>query len=441
MAAFHANFGVPLSRPAVQSHATPLAISRPEARPEARLTALAAALVLTFGSTTLQPAWAAGNFLQDALERKAAEIQANVQKTDFQDRFAKFQEDSANLADASKSAIETAKDGSALDGLAVNIDLSGARPLDLSGLNNLGEDSLGEAKRRIAKFQAAAELEKQKALDANAADVAKKQERAKEVAAQAAAAAADASASVGSSIASDEALQALTEDAALKSERTKAALAKAKETDLDAIQAQTKAALSEQFAAASSATADAASKTVAGVSQQLEMAKGGTQDYSKKAVSALGSVSLPTVAAPDLGSKVDEFRAKGEAGLAKAKEGSLQDSARMAKSFERAKENVGRSVADLAADNAVGTAVADTSAQAAAALQQVSSSVVEGVQDAVESKKVEVQSNIEKTDFQSRFAKAKRDAAEAKEKAAAAAAAAQEAAAAAQATLKAAQQQ
>ena len=62
------------SRPAVLRHAKPLAV----ARPEARLAGLVAALVVTF-SGSLQPALA-GNFLQDAVEKKAAEIQANIQK-------------------------------------------------------------------------------------------------------------------------------------------------------------------------------------------------------------------------------------------------------------------------------------------------------------------------------------------------------------------------
>ena len=195
-AAFHS------SRPAVLRHAKPVAMTFSSPR----LVSLAAALVVTF-SSSLQPALA-GNFLQEAVERKAAEIQANVQKasrsrleppvlqftyctaraqTDFQERYAKFQEDSSNAAEATKSAVEATKDGSALDGLALNIDLSGSRPLDLSGVNSLGGDALGEAKRRIAKFQSAAELEKNRALKLNAADVAVKQERAAEVAAQVAA--------------------------------------------------------------------------------------------------------------------------------------------------------------------------------------------------------------------------------------------------------------
>ena len=72
MAAFRG--AVLSSRPAVLRHAKPLAV----ARPEARLAGLVAALVVTF-SGSLQPALA-GNFLQDAVEKKAAEIQANIQK-------------------------------------------------------------------------------------------------------------------------------------------------------------------------------------------------------------------------------------------------------------------------------------------------------------------------------------------------------------------------
>ena len=58
--------------------------------------------------------------------------------------------------------------------------------------------------------------------------------------------------------------------------------------------------------------------------------------------------------------------------LQKAQEASAKDSEKMGKAFERAKSNVGTSVAQLAADNA--DAAAESSAQAAAALQQVSRS-------------------------------------------------------------------
>ena len=307
--------------------------------------------------------------------------------------------------------------------VGANIDAYGKGGLDLSGLDS---DKLqGEAKTRIAKFQVAGDLEKERALKLNAADTAEKQKRAAEVAAQAAAGLAETRDSVKASIASDTALKVLAEDAAGGSERASAALAKAQATDLDAIQAQTKAALSEQFAAASGATAEAASKTAAGVAKQVETAKLGTGDYAKKSASALSTVSLPSVeiGAPDIGSKVEEFQAAGKASLAKAQEASAKDSEKMAKAFEAAKAKAAADAAQAAADNA--DAAAAVSAQAAAALQQASSSASEGVLGAVEAKKVEVGKNIEKTDFQSRYAKAKKDAAAAKAAAEAAAAAAQ----------------
>ena len=119
--------------------------------------------------------------------------------------------------------------------VGANIDAYGKGGLDLSGLDS---DKLqGEAKTRIAKFQVAGDLEKERALKLNAADTAEKQKRAAEVAAQAAAGLAETRDSVKASIASDTALKVLAEDAAGGSERASAALAKAQATDLDAIQA------------------------------------------------------------------------------------------------------------------------------------------------------------------------------------------------------------
>lgn len=400
-------------------HAKPLAV----ARPEARLAGLVAALVVTF-SGSLQPALA-GNFLQDAVEKKAAEIQANIQKTDFQERLAKTQEDASNAQSALQDASSAAQDGSTLDVLkanvGANIDSYGKGGLDLSGFDS--EKVQQEAQSRITKFQVAGDREKERALKVIAADTAQKQKRAAEVAAQAAAGLAETRDSVSASIASDTALKAFSEDAAGASERASAALAKAQATDLDAIQAQTKAALSEQFAAASGGAAEAVSKTVAGVSKQVETAKAGTGDYARKSASALSTVSLPSVDTPDIGRKVEAFQAAGKAELAKAQEASAKDAEKMGKAFEAAKVKAGADAAQAAADNA--DAAAAVSAQAAAALQQASSSASFDVLGAVEAKKVEVGKNIEKTDFQSRYAKAKKDAAAAKAAAEAAAAAAQ----------------
>ena len=165
--------------------------------------------------------------------------------------------------------------------VAANVDAYGKGGVDLS-LDT--EKIQAEAANRIAKFQSAAEKEKERALAVAAADAAEKKQRAAEVAAQAAANLAETTGGVKSSLASDKALKALKEDAAKGSERYNAAVAKAQQADLDAIQAQTKAALSEQFAAVSGATAEAASKTAAGVAKQVETAK--KSDFLAKSASS-----------------------------------------------------------------------------------------------------------------------------------------------------------
>ena len=270
--------------------------------------------------------------------------------------------------------------------VAANVDAYGKGGVDLS-LDT--EKIQAEAASRIAKFQSAAEKEKERALALNAADTAEKQKRAAEVAAQAAANLAETTEGVKASIASDKALQVLKEDAAKGSERYNAALAKAQQADLDAIQAQTKAALSEQFAAVSDATAEAASKTAAGVAKQVETAK--KSDFlAKSASSVQASLPVVEVVAPDIGGKVADFQAKGQAELAKAQEASAQDAAKMGKAFETAKAKAAAGAARAAAENA--EAAAAVLAQTAVALQQVE---VPDVGAAVEAKKAEVNMDFE----------------------------------------------
>lgn len=274
--------------------------------------------------------------------------------------------------------------------VAANVDAYGRGGVDLS-LDT--EKIQAEAANRIAKFQSAADKEKERALALNAADTAEKKKRAAEVAARAAANLAETTEGVKASLASDKALKALQEDAAKGSERYNAALAKAQQTDFDAIQEQTKAALSEQFTAVSDATVEAASKTAAGVAKQVETAK--KSDFLAKSASSV-QASLPKVevVAPDIGSKVAEFQAKGQAGLAKAQEASAQDAAKMGKAFEAAKAKAAADAARVAAENAeaAADAAAAVSAQATAALQQVE---VPDLGAAVEAKKAEVKMDFE----------------------------------------------
>ena len=246
------------SRPAVLRHVEPVAVTRPESLP-ARMLGLAAAVAVSWSS--VQPALA-GNPIQDALAKKAAEIEANIQKTDFQERNAKFQQDLANAADTTKTIVETTKDaiesGDALDAVQsvttaplANTARSvrgaagdGSIKAGLDGFNQkYGVESLEEAKRRIAKFKAAADKEKEKALAASQADAEAQQARAAQVAAAAAEAAKAAAADAAKAAAEDKALKVLQEDTAVLSERTKGGVARLQETDLQEVQAKTKEAL------------------------------------------------------------------------------------------------------------------------------------------------------------------------------------------------------
>ena len=140
--------------------------------------------------------------------------------------------------------------------VAANVDAYGKGGVDLS-LDT--EKIQAEAANRIAKFQSAAEKEKERALAVAAADAAEKKQRAAEVAARAAANLAETTGGVKSSLASDKALKALKEDAAKGSERYNAAVAKAQQALALAVEKED-SAFAYRLIAAPSATSATSQK-------------------------------------------------------------------------------------------------------------------------------------------------------------------------------------
>ena len=396
--------------------------------PPGLLVSLVAAAAISLATV---PSAALASPLDDFQNR----IQANMEKTDFAERNAKFQADLANLQTTVKSvdasdatAVQESTKAalsSASSDFAARIKSNMAAADKERGRSNTVSLDLEEIKAQaaartqanLAKAQSKQLEATEKAKAALAADAAVGSDRFLSATAEGASGLVGGIGETVGSVAQSEALKSLVDDAADGSERAQIALKKAQEADVKAqlatMQESTKAALSEQIGAVGEGAAAAVDATA----KQLEVAKAGTVDLAAKTGETLQTVTESVAAPPSvdlqLDKKVAAFQAAGQASLEKAQRAAAEDTERMQAQAARAQEKLASSTATLGDTVGSvlppGSADGQLAAQAAAAIKGSSSNAVVGLQQAAEAKKLEVARNIQKTNFQQRYAKFQKD--------------------------------